>query len=459
MEVLHKILEARERRFSLRNEMAKKGLASVSLNFNMAGFPKTNERIHKAFNMVLGDFKMHLLAHRVSIEAEELRQVQDEAGDFFIQAVNSHNHALKALKAILENFEETHSLGRLLDADLFSAEGVPVSSGKLKKCLLCDEAAKLCIKAQKHDIEQIRRVAIERIEAFLDSQLKKKLLKEIPALALRAILYEVSVKDKPGLVCPDSQGSHTDMDYLSFVNSSAALSTYFSNLTHFALESKEQNQEKVLIGLRKLGIQAEADMFAATQGVNTQKGIVFLLGLSIYAVTKVLYTAKQWNEEEVRLLVSGLSRGLVSSELEKQSQAKGSHGEKCYQKYGKEWAGGIRQEAEKGFPLVFEYALPFLRKQKAPLGQYVNNPSVNTILLNCLNLIVSKNKDTNILHRKGKEELLQLQELAGEAFHSNGNTNQKLLDFCHEKQISPGGSADLLALSLFFTFIENFELN
>jgi Triphosphoribosyl-dephospho-CoA synthetase len=45
--------------------------------------------------------------------------------------------------------------------------------------------------------------------------------------AIRAMIYEVSVNPKPGLVDPVSSGPHPDMDVFLFIDSALSLHHYF----------------------------------------------------------------------------------------------------------------------------------------------------------------------------------------------------------------------------------------
>ena len=63
------------------------------------------------------------------------------------------------------------------------------------------------------------------------------------------------------------------------------------------------------------------------------------------------------------------------------------------------------------------------------------------------------NNDSNILHRSNLDTLKHIQTLAKEAIE-NSNAYTRLYDYCLENNISPGGSADLLSVSLLLHFVK-----
>ena len=133
---------------------------------------------------------------------------------------------------------------------------------------------------------------------------------------------------------------------------------------------------------------------------------------------------------------------MVAKELNNNFLSGKSHGEAIFQKYG---FSGARGEAESGFELVFGYGLPQLS------GLTVLNDNA---LIKCFLAIASKNNDTNILYRRGPEVLSAFQELCKEAAENfNEARYAKVIEFCKNENISPGGSADLLALSIFVRLV------
>jgi len=96
--------------------------------------------------------------------------------------------------------------------------------------------------------------------------------------ALRALLYEVTVNPKPGLVDPLSAGPHPDMNAFMFIDSALSLAPYFNACAAAGVAYTAVDLTGLFKQIRGIGVQAEQTMFAATKGVNTHKGAVFSLG-------------------------------------------------------------------------------------------------------------------------------------------------------------------------------------
>jgi len=262
--------------------------------------------------------------------------------------------------------------------------------------------------------------------------------------ATEAMIYEVSCFPSFGLVSPISSGSHTDMDYFTFIDSTTALNRYFLEMAS-AGYSKDP-LDKIFANVRKIGEKAEKAMFIKTKGINTHKGMIFILGLGITASSKILYDGGDFND--ISKLIKNMTVGIVESELKNLSTKTSlTHGEKIFLKYG---ISGVRGEAEMGFPIVFDYALDLYDSTKK-LGQ--NNRLVQALLG-----IMSQCKDTTILHRHDYDTLLNLQKNSEILINLGGFNNldniseiNNLNSHNEKNGISPGGCADLLALTVFLS--------
>lgn len=262
--------------------------------------------------------------------------------------------------------------------------------------------------------------------------------------ATEAMIYEVSCFPSFGLVSPVSSGSHTDMDYFTFIDSTTALNRYFLEMASAGYSNNPTDE--IFAHARKIGEKAEKAMFTKTNGVNTHKGMIFVLGLGITASSKILYDGEDFNE--ISKLIKNMTTGIVESELKNLSTKTNlTHGEKIFLEYG---ISGVRGEAELGFPIVFDYALDLYDSNKE-LGQ--NNRLVQSLLG-----IMSRCKDTTILHRHDYDTLLNLQKNSESLINLGGFNNLdniseiNNLNYHNEKNgISPGGCADLLALTVFIS--------
>ena len=116
----------------------------------------------------------------------------------------------------------------------------------------------------------------------------------ISSFALQAMLYEVSCYPSPGLVSPVSNGAHKDMNYFTFIDSTAVLSKY---LALFVQEGYSHRCcKEIFNSIRTVGVEAEKDMFTKTKGINTHKGMLFLIGIACASVGKAIYEKKPFEE-------------------------------------------------------------------------------------------------------------------------------------------------------------------
>lgn len=455
---LEKILKAKEQRQSIKQQNGKLGYASISLNFNIPGYPKSNDQLKKTFFFLKEELYNYLIIIKIDIKKDKIKTQSDEAGDICFFPFLQREKNLFKLKKQLEDFEEHHQLGRILDIDLFDINNQTISSGKKKKCLLCEDKALICMHKKKHSYEELREYVEKQTKNYCKSLTEKETCQSLSALATWSVLTEISLFDKPGLVCPDQQGSHTDMNYHTFLASTANISPYFYSFAKLGYQWNGQAINSIVIQIRLLGIATEKAMFGATKGVNTQKGTIFLLGFSLFAVAYCLKTNHFFDEIIFRETLKILNKDLVNNELVENSNY--SNGEKCFNKFGKQLAGGIRHEIELGLPTVFEVAYPFMLKLFPEKIDTTNQAEFQEKMQLVLLKIISKNNDTNILHRSDEKMLMQLKKMANDALENCKKTNSQvsyrnIIKFCKNNNLSPGGSADLLAITLFIYSIKH----
>jgi len=256
-------------------------------------------------------------------------------------------------------------------------------------------------------------------------------------------------------------GSHHDMDIFTFIDSSSNLFKGFYLYAKAGLECT--GSEKVLFSaIRKIGIQVEKDMFKATKNINTHKGINFSMGIVLAAAGYYLRD-KDIDEntilapsdtDEILNTVRVMTEGLVKSDFENiKKKEKLTHGERLYVEKG---FSGIRGEAERGFPTVEKTSLPRLRE----IGH--SDMSMEQKLLDVLFHLMSISDDSNIINRGGLEGLEFVKSVSKE-FLMTGiifedgfrEKIQEMNNLFVEKNISPGGSADLLSITIFFGMLES----
>ncbi len=277
---------------------------------------------------------------------------------------------------------------------------------------------------------------------------------EIGEAFLKGILFEVTSYPKPGLVSSISSGAHNDMNIVTFMSSSAAIAPVFYMC---AQAGREHNGEysRLLPILREIGVWGENKLLKSTKGINTQRGILFSAGILCGAAGFLSKNAGKCIPEELFDISSKITKGIVDRELTciNQSKTKLTAGEQLYLKYG---VTGIRGEVEAGFPSVINIGLPAL-KYSLRKGLKLNHCLIHTLisLMTCVN-------DTTILWRKNKNVLTAVQEQAknilskGSVFTEEGLNAIKEIDSDFTaKNISPGGSADLVAVTVGSYLLEN----
>lgn len=248
-------------------------------------------------------------------------------------------------------------------------------------------------------------------------------------LAERALRLELDTTPKPGLVDRQDNGAHKDMDYALMSKSISALRPY---LTRLAVESaKDIDPAKI----KEIGIEAEKAMLKATGGVNTHKGALFCIGLSVAAASCLACSTGAVDAYSFKELVSRAASEIPS--------ARGTHGAEAKRSFK---AVGALENARAAYPELFADWLPYYRSLEGdPFRCHKTLLHIMTTL-----------DDTNILHRRGAEGLAHAEAEAArllEDFSESGLSSLNK-DFIREN-ISPGGSADMLSLTIFIESIIN----
>ena len=163
--------------------------------------------------------------------------------------------------------------------------------------------------------------------------------------------------------------------------------------------------------LRQVGLDAEKAMMAATGRVNTHRGAIFAMALALYP-------------HDIAETAAALDDG------------------RCKQREG---VRGAMQMALDGYSDLFCHWLPYYQARKwLPFGKQ------KTLLL-----IMSELDDTCIISRAGYD---RAQEVKREAQALREDfSEERLREMCERysaEGISPGGAADMLALTIFFESIE-----
>jgi triphosphoribosyl-dephospho-CoA synthase len=269
----------------------------------------------------------------------------------------------------------------------------------------------------------------------------------IATQAFRALLHELAAWPKPGLVSHVDNGSHRDMSAALLRTSAEVLRPFFAELA-FA------GQERVGMScLRAIGLRAEAAMLAATGGVNTHRGAIFGLGLLCAAAG----TAASKSQDGAVFAASRLG-GIVArrwgEDIRRGPIPLFSHGSAVLRQHG---ARGARAEAADGFPSVYEIGLPTLRLARVLAPHDAAAAAVQT----CFALIAAV-RDINLLHRGGTEGARYAADAAANFLSAGGIGApdwRARAAAVHAgfvaRNLSPGGCADLLAMTLLVDALES----
>ncbi|MDB5365841.1 MAG: Triphosphoribosyl-dephospho-CoA synthase [Rhodospirillales bacterium] len=241
---------------------------------------------------------------------------------------------------------------------------------------------------------------------------------EIERCALDALRGELACYPKPGLVSFVDRGSHADMDASVFLRSIDALTGYFAAIAAAGADGAP------FAVLNQLGRDAERRMLEATGGINTHRGAIFALGLLAAAGGDCDLVAMRWG-----------------ADINAARSAPDSHGSKMRVAHG---VAGARSEAANGFPTV-RHALAQYRSTLA-WTRNRERASVDAFFASMAVL-----DDTNLLYRGGAEGLAFAQREATWFLRERGDL-QRATALHHQfvaRNLSPGGSADILAAVLF----------
>lgn len=251
--------------------------------------------------------------------------------------------------------------------------------------------------------------------------------------AIDSLTAEAMAWPKPGLVTPVDNGSHHDMDIQLLLNAIASLRSWFGEFARAAQAGAEFND------LAAIGRAAERVMLHKTQGVNVYRGAIFNLGLLVASAAIASHA-----HDVPSLVASRWGESIMAHR-----PPRSNHGEQLRTALG---SGGALQEAANGFPTLSQFALPaFLKSHKQG---YSDEGSLIASLMASIQFL----EDTNLIWRGGLDGLAWAQQQA-EAFNMLGGISRpdwgQALESMHgqfvDKNLSPGGSADIAACAFFLS--------
>ena len=270
-------------------------------------------------------------------------------------------------------------------------------------------------------------------------------------LASMALQAELDTTPKPGLVDRNDNGAHRDMDHALMQRSIQALHPYFVRLAQLGFTDKQPCHDEIV----NIGIEAEREMFKATGGVNTHKGALFSIGLAAVALAGEAFSritqaercgTMAYNDVNSKQIQS-LSNSIASL-ARLFPDTNGTHGSKAK---ANNILKGALDNAREGYTQLFKAWLPFYIDRIAEGDNYALHKTLLRIMCDL--------DDTNIVYRTSMETMQEVKTEARQMLDTSRNIvnfeaalQAMNTDYIH-RNISPGGSADMLSLVVFLSCV------
>ena len=260
-------------------------------------------------------------------------------------------------------------------------------------------------------------------------------------LATRALKAELNTTPKPGLVDTHDSGAHRDMDHALMMRSIRAMHPYFVRLATLGYDSPKLPAHDDIV---RIGIEAEKAMFNSTGGVNTYKGALFSMGLAVTAATYIIGRGKVATTTHGKEYVPGdLLSAIIIQLANGFPDTSGTHGSRAKQlaQSGCSLKSAL-DNAREGYSQLFGEWLPFYETRIKGDDSYVKHKTLLRIMCDL--------DDTNIVYRTDYATMQQVKTQARHLLEdfSEAGIEDMNRDFVG-RNISPGGSADMLALVVF----------
>ena len=442
------MLDARERRAHHQQELLEQyHKPLICFTMNIAGPIKDSPLIRRGFARGQQLLRQQFFRAKLTPLSAEAHCAATGCEAFYVLDADP-----LTIKKFTTDLEDATPLGRLFDMDVLRSDGTKVDREELslsgRRCLICGGPAKVCSSRRIHTVAELQAKTTDILTETLDAWDAATAAQQ----AVRALLYEVTTTPKPGLVDRRNSGSHTDMDSFTFMSSAAALYPYFEACAKVGRETMDRPAPETFAALRPLGCEAEGEMLDATGGVNTHKGAVFSIGITCAALGR-LNRAEWCDPARVLQEVAAMTKGLTQQDLaDVTTENAVTAGQKLYAQYG---ITGIRGQVEAGLPVVLHHGLPVL-ENGLKLGYDINRAGCAALLE-----ILVHSTDTNMIARSSRKRQLEViaelkQRLEKEPY-PDAVELAMLDDRFIAENLSPGGSADLLALTYLLHFFKTEE--
>lgn len=446
---LAEVLEARDQRAARQQTLlARYSVPLVSFTMNIPGPVKYSTAIHRVFSM-------GLTALEAAIPTETVRCREVTIGAAGCEAILAVDLPPMELKTICTALEDGTKIGRLYDFDVLDVDGRKLDrslvGGNSRDCIVCGKPGRLCAASRAHSVAELQSAVNRLIDAHLFC-VDAERIAEAAELSLRE---EVLVTPKPGLVDGSNCGCHRDMGVETFLASAAALRPYFYKCIELGHRMANEPPCRLFPKLRQAGLEAEQTMFAATGGVNTHKGAIYTMGVLCGAVGRLWQPDQPLEEADRLLALCGEIAGPAVEADFAGIRARGTAetaGERLYLQHG---LTGIRGQVAAGLPAVRDLAMPVYGHCIAA-GMTENHAACVTLLH-----LIANVEDTNLWHRGGAEGAAFARAAAADLLQRNSHPEPA--EICRldalfiARNLSPGGCADLLAVTCFLRRLERYR--
>ena len=252
----------------------------------------------------------------------------------------------------------------------------------------------------------------------------------IAHLATQALQAELDTTPKPGLVDKDNNGAHHDMNYALMQRSIDTLHPYFVKLALLGCADALPTHTSI----RDIGIEAEKAMLSATNGVNTHKGALFSMGLAVVAA------AHEENTDSLQATIKALAASFPDTN--------GTHGSKAkLLSKGTTAIKGALDNAREGYEMLFAEWLPFYIERRKERDAHTLHKTLLRIMCDL--------DDTNVIYRTDLATAEEVKQEARALLDSFSKAALKDMDRHYTtRNISPGGAADMLSLTIFIGSIQ-----
>lgn len=416
-----KILMDREDRVKTIEMLSKNNPILICLKANTPG----NDKNRYSSHFLIRQFDVVINTRFDVIDKKVFKSLDGPYNIYSIQKKSD-----KDIKLELIDIEEKHALGRLIDLDLY-INGHMISRDdyqvKQRTCLLCDKPAFICMKEKNHSVSEVL--------SYIDVLIYEYIEKAIDSFIDIAILKELNLENKFGLVTPSSTGSHDDMDYEMMKVSKDIIKPYLLEILQLGFL---YDDEHLYPKARALGLKAEIEMFNKTNQINTYKGLIYILGFVLLSVGYVIKNNLPYVDTFIRI------KTLAKDVLEDFNHNIQTAGVDSFMKYQ---ITGIRGEVFNGLPTIQKAQKTFMHIDT------FDEKHQHQLLL----FFMIHSEDTVLLKRAGS--LKDYQHYKQMAAQVNPYIDKDIKDFtkyCINHNISIGGSADLLIVFHFLNLFRNF---